>query len=108
MKPTIPNSFLSFTDLATRPIQNAFNIDGVTNAGRGVIDAQMAFLDALTRPLFTAGDRLVNVNRELLGIVSSNSHYLNFGLNSNYFDILGFRCRKSIWRDYTKCGQTCW
>ena len=45
-----------------------------------MIDAQMAFLDALTRPLFTAGDRLVNVNRELLGIVSSNSHYLNFGL----------------------------
>merc|ERR1712066_1195650 len=26
--------------------------------------------DALTRPLFTAGDRLVNVNRELLGIAS--------------------------------------
>ena len=41
-------------------------------------------------------------------LVSSNSHYLNFGLNTNYFDILGFRCRKSIWRDYTKCGQTCW
>merc|ERR1712061_184181 len=45
-----PTAFNSF-DLATRPIQNAFNIDGVTNAGRGVIDAQMAFLDALTRPL---------------------------------------------------------
>merc|ERR1711970_759146 len=64
-----PTAFNNF-DLATRPIQNAFNIDGVTNAGRGVIDAQMAFLDALTRPLFTAGDRLVNVNRELLGIAS--------------------------------------
>jgi len=64
-----PTAFNNF-DLATRPLQNAFNVDGVTNAGRGVIDAQMAFLDALTRPLFTAGDRLVNVNRELLGIAS--------------------------------------
>lgn len=64
-----PTAFNSF-DLATRPIQNAFNVDGVTNAGRGVIDAQIAFLDALTLPLFTAGDRLVNVNRELLGIAS--------------------------------------
>ena len=55
-------------------------MDGVTNAGQGVIDAQIALLTALSQPFVTAGNRFVDVNRELLGIVSINSHYLNFGL----------------------------
>ena len=80
MKPIIPNFFLSFTDQATQPLQDVLNVDGVTNAGQGVIDAQIALLTALSQPFVTAGNRFVDVNRELLGIVSINSHYLNFVL----------------------------
>jgi len=65
-----PPAFNSF-DQATQPLQDALNFDGVTNAGQGVIDAQIALLTALSQPFVTAGNRFVDVNRELLGIASN-------------------------------------
>jgi len=44
---------------ATRPLQNAFNFDGIRDSGQSLFDAQANFFNTFTRPFFDAGNRFL-------------------------------------------------